>query len=208
MRSTSERHFDWRPIVGTLVVVFVLTSILFVSLSGWETYKNLLAGPASGWVQAIGSIATIIFGFEYIDRTHRLQTARDDLQMHELHQSQFLAVLEACSQAQEVAAWVGMGSIEGPNDNLALEIATSEALDAFKSISFAEIPDRELLGQCGLLRKHLVTLRIHCRAAATKPELVSHEHLSSFLPLLVQDLAKTEACAKSLLQFAKLHTAG
>jgi len=197
MKEASVHRFDWRPIVGGLIVAFVLASIAFVSFSTWENYKDLLAGPASGWIQAIGSIATIIFGFVYIDRTNRLQEAKDDLVMRELHQRQLYAVLEACLQFDEVVAWARVGSIEGPNDDLALELATVEALEAFKSISLSDIPDRELLEDYGMLRRHLVTLLIHCRAVAAKPGLVSHEHLASFLPTLSCDLDKTEARVKN-----------
>lgn len=181
------------------MVFAVLSALLFVAITSWSDFKVFLLGPASGWIQALGSIATIICGFVYIEKADKSQKDRDFFAARELHRRQFLAVLEACYQFDEVVAWAGLGTIEGPNDNEALELAAREALDAFKSIALSEIPDAELLQACGLLRKHLVTLLIHCRAMSTKTVLSSHEYMSDLLPILQKSLFVAKKRAKEVL---------
>ncbi|CAN7259910.1 hypothetical protein LJR130_001066 [Variovorax sp. LjRoot130] len=200
MSEGSAKGFDWMRVVGALAVIALLASLALIGALGWSDFKKFLEGPAAGWVQAFGSIGTILAGFAYIDRTTRLQNERDEHTSRELHHRQYRAVLAACLQADEAVAWTSVGAVEGPNDHESLVIATSEALAAFKSISFDQIPDSELLLKSGALRKDLVTLLIHCRAVASSPDVRSHGYLANLLPALVADLDAVKRRARDLVE--------
>lgn len=196
--SQVEEGFDWMAVIGGLIVFILIASLSLVISLGWSGFTAFLGGAAAGWVQAFGSIGTILTGFVYIDRTARLQRERDRRTERDLQRRQYHAVLAACAQADEAAAWAGIGAMTGLSEYQSLEIATQEALAAFKSISFDQIPDADLLSACGVLRKNLVTLLIHCQAVASDDTGKVHKYLIAFHPMFAADLDATRARAERL----------
>lgn len=206
MEDDSQASFDALPGIGGAIVVCILISILLVAINDWDWYTKFLgAGGASGWAQAVGAVGAIAFGFGQIDRQNRYQRQRDERRAKEVACRQVQAIAAACLQADEALAWAGLASqIEQLAHIEPLELATEEALTAFKNIPFSEVPDTSLLVLCGAIRKDLVTLLIQCRAAkeAVRP---TSDFLQGFVPQFERDLKAAKRRAAALLtDLAKL----
>ena len=161
--------FDGPAAIGVVVLVCIFASVGLVAAGGWSWFAGFLMGTAAQWVQSVGSVAAILVGFAYVDRQNENQRRRDRDVEDALALRRLLAVKAVCSQASEVVAWMGVASIPGEGSELpTLEFAAEEALAAFKEVSFADIPDDSLLTICGAVRKDLVSVLIHCRAAKEK----------------------------------------
>lgn len=194
------RRFDWMSLLGALFVATILLSLAAIGIKGWPWYKEILRGPAAGWVQAVGSIGAIIFGFVYTDRANDHQRAREAEDAASLQQRQLRAVLAASAEANEVVAWINIGSLFGQNDLDAIAFAALEAQAAFKSLNLVDLPDELLVEVITVLRKDLVSVLIHCRAIKAKATPDSSEWLPGFLPKLAKDLEAVKTRATGLLK--------
>lgn len=192
LQQDAPSAFDWPAGIGATVVLSALVAIGLVAAGGWTWFAGFLAGSASGWVQAFGSIGAIVFGFLYVDRQNRHQLERDERLARGSDLRQVYAVIAASDQAEEAVSWTDIGArldtIEGILDPL--ELAAEEALSTLKGIPLSEIPDQELLKSCGQLRKDLVTLQIHCKAQRQQKVMYS-AYLRDVLPQISENLAKT-----------------
>jgi hypothetical protein len=54
-----NEEFSWAPAVGAAILLVLLTSLTLVAAGGWQWFASFLAGQASGWAQAIGSVVAI-----------------------------------------------------------------------------------------------------------------------------------------------------
>lgn len=166
-----QDQFDWVKLLGALATGLLLLCVMLVALRGWCWFKDFVWGPAAGWVQALGSIGAIIVGFVYADRANVHQRARDAEAASQVRKKQLLAVVAASMQADEVGSWINISELfQSKVDGRALQAAAEEALIAFKSLNYLDIPDETLLLASGVVRKDLVSVLIHCRAAASEPK--------------------------------------
>jgi hypothetical protein len=173
-----------------MIVISILICLIGVGIVGWTPFKTFSATIAPAWVQALGSVGTIICGFVYIDRTNHQQLEREAAAAKAIKSRQIQAVLAVCEQAGEALNWTNVAGRSGVDEVTiaALRVATMEALAAAKTILFSEIPDEELLRGWGQLRKNLVTLLIHCETYKANNALLSREYLTQILPSLTRDL--------------------
>lgn len=194
---------EWLTAVGVAFAMLLLSSIGLVAAGGWKWFAAFLEGTASGWIQALGSIGAIIFGFIFVDRQNNHQKEREEDQAKELVVRQIQSVVAACLQAREAVAWTRIATeVESLDDATIepIEFSTEEALAALKSIPFSEIPDGTLLIRSGALRKDLVTLLIHCRATKRQVDRKKTDYLKAFAPQVSDNLCKTEARAADLIR--------
>jgi hypothetical protein len=72
----------WAPMLGAAVVLWLLFSLAFVAVSGWNDYVQFLSGPAAAWVQALGSVAAIVaaiwIGQSQLSAARRLEAEKQD----------------------------------------------------------------------------------------------------------------------------------
>lgn len=53
----------WAPVLGAGVLVMMFFSLALIAAAGWSSFIDFLNGRAAEWVQAIGSIAAILFAY-------------------------------------------------------------------------------------------------------------------------------------------------
>ena len=74
--SKASLNDDWAPALGAGVVNSLLSLIGLNAIGGWPWVANFIESSAPAWIQAVGSVATIIAAVLIVKRQHALEIER------------------------------------------------------------------------------------------------------------------------------------
>jgi hypothetical protein len=150
---------EWAEVLGAVLVLILVLSLALVASGGWEWFATFLMSSASGWVQAIGSIAAITGAFSIANRQQKAQSIRDFQSARQLRRQR----LETCRAVLNRATALFDSSVETldqPNATKILRIELAHAEGMLASLPLFEIPDSTLVHRFGLLGQSLLHLKI------------------------------------------------
>lgn len=149
----------WNEVVGAALIVFLFLCFGLVAAGGWKWFTEFLAGSASSWVQAIGSIAAILGAFAIANKQTRTQVAAAEEASRQTRRQR----LEVCHVVLIRVASVfdsAKKSLTSCSTTDVLRQEVAHARRMLDNLPLFEVPDPVLVHRFGLIGQSLQHLEI------------------------------------------------